>query len=79
MRGQVKLHEDQPIATVRRLNKQEGFGFIQAKDGYFHRNSVLDDGFPRLEVGTRVAFVEEMGEKGPQASTVRLLGKHGLR
>jgi cold shock CspA family protein/ribosome-associated translation inhibitor RaiA len=82
MRGQVKLHEDQPIATVRRLNKEEGFGFMEAKDGheiYFHRNSVLDDGFPRLKVGTRVAFEEEMGEKGPQASTVRLLGKHGLR
>jgi hypothetical protein len=26
-----------------------------------------------------VTFAEEMGEKGPQASTVRLLGKHGLR
>jgi hypothetical protein len=23
-----------------------------------------------------VAFVEEQGEKGPQASTVRVLGKH---
>jgi hypothetical protein len=26
-----------------------------------------------------VSFAEEIGEKGPQASTVRLLGKHGLR
>jgi hypothetical protein len=26
-----------------------------------------------------VTFAEEMGEKGPQATTVRLLGKHGLR
>jgi hypothetical protein len=26
-----------------------------------------------------VAFCEETGEKGPQASTVKLLGKHGLR
>ena len=26
-----------------------------------------------------VAFAEEMGEKGPQASTVKLLGKHRLR
>jgi hypothetical protein len=28
------------------------------------------------EVGTPVASVEERGEKGPRASTVRLLGKH---
>ena len=27
-------------------------------------------------VGTPVAFVEEQGEKGPQASTVRVLGTH---
>ena len=26
-----------------------------------------------------VTFAEEMGEKGPQASTVKLLGKRGLR
>jgi len=26
-----------------------------------------------------VTFVEESGEKGPQASTVKLLGKHAMR
>jgi cold shock CspA family protein len=30
-------------------------------------------------VGSEVRFVEEMGEKGPQASTVRLIGKHHLQ
>jgi len=30
-------------------------------------------------VGTHVTFAEEMGEKGPQASTVKLPGKHRLR
>ena len=43
------------------------------------RRAVLDGAFDRLTVGTRVSFVEEPGEKGPQASTVKLLGKHGLR
>jgi hypothetical protein len=37
---------------------------------------VLDDAFDELTIGTRVAFAEEPGEKGPQASTVRILGKH---
>jgi cold shock CspA family protein len=41
--------------------------------------SSINDAFPRLAVGTRVTFSEESGEKGPQASTVRLLGKHRLR
>ena len=46
---------------------------------YFHRNSVLDDDYSRLAVGSRVTYAEEMGEKGPQASTVKLMGKHSLR
>lgn len=81
MQGQVKQHEDQPIGTVVRLDPSGGFGFLESSDGreiYFHRNSVIE-GFPRLEVGARVIFAEEMGEKGPQASTVKLLGKHKLR
>jgi cold shock CspA family protein len=32
-----------------------------------------------LKPGMRVTFAEEPGDKGPQASTVKLMGKHGLR
>ena len=82
MHAQVKHHEGQPIGTVRNLDASGKFGFLEAADGhevYFHRNSVFDGAFSRLAVGTRVTFIEEMGEKGPQASTVKLLGKHSLR
>lgn len=82
MDGRVKQHEEQPIGTVANLAADGEFGFLKAADGheiYFHRNSVLDGAFDRLTVGTRVLYAEEMGEKGPQASTVKLLGKHGLR
>jgi cold shock CspA family protein len=82
LQGQVKQHESQPSATVVRLDPSGEFGFLEDSDGreiYFHRNSVLDDGFSRLTAGTRVTFVEEAGEKGPQASTVKLLGKHAMR
>jgi cold shock CspA family protein/ribosome-associated translation inhibitor RaiA len=54
-------------------------GFIETADGrrvYFHRASVLDEGMMHLAVGSEVAFVEETGDKGPQASTVRVLGTH---
>ncbi len=81
IRGQVKHHDTQPVGAVLRLDPSGDFGFLQASDGheiYFHRNSVLDAAFDRLKIGTRVTFVEEAGDKGPQASTVRLLGKHEL-
>jgi cold shock CspA family protein len=45
-----------------------------AREVYFHKNSVLG-GFGRLKVGVRVRFTEEMGNEGPQASTVALAGK----
>ena len=82
MQGQVKVHEEQPVGTVTKIDAESGFGFVTTADGrdiYFHRNAVLNGGFSRLAVGSRVAFAEAAGEKGPQASTVRLLGKHGLR
>ena len=77
-RGQVKLHEPTPLARVSRLFPQDGFGFLETADGreiYFHKNSVLGGGFAHMEVGSEVYFAEEKGEKGPQASTVKLVGK----
>jgi len=56
-------------------------GRIETSDGrsvYFHRNSVLDDLFDRLELGQEVCFCEERGDQGPQASTVKVVGKRHL-
>jgi cold shock CspA family protein/ribosome-associated translation inhibitor RaiA len=81
MRGQVKQHGTEEHGRVAKFLAGEDYGFIETADGreiYFHRNSVLDDAFDRLTVGSEVRFVEEMGEKGPQASTVRVIGKHHL-
>jgi cold shock CspA family protein len=80
LRGEVKVHEAQPTATVKRL--LEDYGFIETPDGrevYFHKNSVLNDQFERLRVGAHVSYVETDGEKGPQASTVRVVEGHSLR
>jgi cold shock CspA family protein len=81
MRGDVKQHENQAIGTIVQIDTSGKFGFLEGADGqqvYFNYNSVLD-GASDIAQGTRVSYVEEMGEKGPQASTVRVLGKHGLR
>jgi cold shock CspA family protein len=75
-RGAVKAHEAPAHGEVVEL--QAAYGFIQAGEGriYFSRASVLGAAFDELKIGSRVAFVQEEGEKGPQASTVRVLGKH---
>ncbi len=77
LRGAVKAHEPPSSARVARIFAGEGYGFLETPDGreiYFHRNSVLDGRFDDLKAGTEVRFVEEAGEKGPQASTVAILG-----
>lgn len=82
MQGHVKFHESAPVATVSRYDEAAGYGFLETADGrevYFHKNSVIYGSSPHVMPGTRVTFCEEMGIKGPQASSVRLLGKHGMR
>jgi ribosome-associated translation inhibitor RaiA/cold shock CspA family protein len=76
-RGDVKPHEVPPHGRIAELNPD--YGRIETIDGrliYFHRNSVFEADFDQLKIGTEVRFVEEVGELGPQASTVYVIGKH---
>jgi cold shock CspA family protein len=69
--------DTQPHGVVSKIDRKKGFGFIRSDNGrqiYFHKNSVLSDGFDRLRVGSEVHFAEEAGEQGPQASSVRGFG-----
>jgi ribosomal subunit interface protein len=79
-RGVTKTHETPNHGRVARLFKEQGYGFIESSTGdevYMHRNAVAGDGFDALSVGDEVRFAlhEGEGEKGPQASTVVVLGK----
>ena len=81
--GRVKTHEVPPHGRIARLFPYEGYGFIQTLDGreiYFHQNSLVDADFDKLEEGQEVRYVaaEKESDKGPQASTVKLIGKHHL-
>ena len=72
-RGDVKLPRRASRGLVLRLFPVKGYGFLSSEDGheiYFDRRSVLNDAFDRLEEGAEVRYVEESGERGPQASTV---------
>jgi cold shock CspA family protein/ribosome-associated translation inhibitor RaiA len=77
----VKTHPEQELAgVVIRLFREQGYGFIKRLNGdeiYFHKNSLLGDDFDHLAIGTGVQWVEEQGDKGPQASTVRIVDKPG--
>ncbi len=82
LEGEVKAHETPPHGTISSLVPERDHGFIAASDGreiYFHRNSVADGTFDDLEVGQEVRFSESIGDKGPQATLVRRVGKHHVQ
>lgn len=77
-RGAVKTPEAPPHGVVSTLFPAEGYGFLTTNDGreiYFHQNSVRDQKFSHLAIGSEVRFVEEAGEKGPQPSPVSPVGR----
>jgi cold shock CspA family protein len=82
-RGDIKSHEAPRHGRVSKLFAGDGYGIIETPDGreiYFHRNSVVGDVFSRIAIGQEVRFVAAEGEseKGPQATTVHLVGKHHI-
>lgn len=80
-RRDVKHHETPPHGRISALVPAEDRGTITTPDGreiYFHRHSVVNADYDRLEVGMAVRFAEEMGERGPQASSVHIIGKHHI-
>ena len=82
-RGEAKAHDGQPHGTIEKVFGDEGYGFIRAvgddRQFYFHRNSVLHEEFERLTVGTEVRFTPELGEEGPQASSVQVVARYSER
>ncbi|KMQ50507.1 Sigma 54 modulation protein YhbH [Chitinispirillum alkaliphilum] len=76
-RGDVKKHVHNEVqGVIARIFRADGTGFIITIDGrevFFHKNSILNRDFDSLKEGLGVRFVETMGEKGPQASTVQIV------
>lgn len=73
LHGGVKTHAETLQGEVVRLFEEDQFGFIRSVEGeeyYFSASSVLHPEFKRLKIGTRVQFIEFLGNEGLQAHRV---------
>jgi len=67
------------VATgvVVRFDSRRGYGFLAPDDGgedvFVHQNNIGMEGFRFLQVGERVTYELEVGEKGMKAVSVSLL------
>jgi len=80
-RKEIKVHDLPPHGRVVYLSPMEDYGRLATPDGrevYFHRNSVTNTDFDKLEIGTEVRYSETQGDNGPQASAVIMVGKHHI-
>jgi cold shock protein len=64
--------------TVKWFSDEKGYGFITPEDGskdlFVHFSGISGDGFKSLTEGAKVEFEATEGQKGPQATNVRLIG-----
>ena len=82
-RNEVKAHtKSGAMALVDKIFRDEDYGFLRTADGqqmYFHKNSCLQGEWELLQPGTGVRYTEQEGEKGPQASSIEIVDRRGLR
>jgi cold shock protein len=63
--------------TVKWFNGDKGFGFITPDGGsadlFVHFSAIQSSGYKSLDENQRVEFEEAPGQKGPQATNVRVI------
>ena len=67
---------DRKEGTVKWFNSSKGFGFISQESGddvFVHFQSIQSEGYKTLDEGQRVEFSVTEGQKGLQASDVKVI------
>jgi CspA family cold shock protein len=66
------------VGTVKWFSSEKGYGFITPEDGtkdlFVHFSAIQGDGYRNLNEGQKVEYEATQGQKGPQASNVRIIG-----
>ena len=63
------------VGRVKWFNTEKGFGFIEGEGGddvFVHFSAIQAEGYKSLEEGQRVEFDIEKGQRGLQATNVKL-------
>ena len=62
---------------VKWFNGSKGYGFITRDDGeadvFVHFSAIAGEGYKSLEEGNAVEFEVTQGQKGPQATNVKVI------
>ncbi|KUO60242.1 cold shock domain protein CspD [bacterium BRH_c32] len=67
---------DRKTGTIKWFNNSKGYGFISQEGGedvFVHFQSIVGDGYRTLEEGQKVEFSITNGQKGLQASEVKII------
>ena len=67
---------EQTTGTVKWFNSSKGYGFISRENGddvFVHYQSIVGDGYKSLNENDKVEFTVTDGQKGPQASDVKVI------
>jgi len=62
---------------VKWFNNDKGYGFITRNDGeadvFVHHSAIAGEGYKSLAEGNEVEFEVTRGQKGPQATNVKVI------
>jgi len=75
----LKRHEAPPHGRIKAVFRE--YGLIQTPDDrevLFRPGAVVDADYGSLNVGDEVRYTEVLGEDGPTATTVHVVGKHHI-
>ncbi len=65
------------VGVVKWFNAEKGYGFITPEDGskdlFVHFSGIVGEGYKSLSEGQKVEYEATQGQKGPQASNVRVI------